>query len=231
METSLHFGLLFNIDRTDTMTIYARARYIFDKIWSLVPGKLGLSYEIRIQAIFREDTCGIFLGSSLLFARNKEQGEKVAFKQGPQGRGRVSCVPLSWADLWPHPRWEVETFRRYSTRSPHASEDNNLRMQISVFAVTATFSIFAYLWLIIILKVSSPDVVDLWEAVLTFIFFPTLVLIAYCADKGWVNKYLFCQKDDPSAEAAKQGQIELGNFQPGEESMYRTSSFCLLDHS
>ena len=103
-------------------------------------------------------------------------------------------------------------------------------MQISVFAVTASFSIFAYLWLIIILKVSSENVVDLWEAVLTFIFFPTLVLIAYCADKGWINKYLFCKKDDPSVEAAKQGQIELGNFQPGEESMYRTSSYCLLDH-
>ena len=98
-----------------------------------------------------------------------------------------------------------------------------------MFAVTSTFSIFAYLWLIVILKASSPDVVDLWEAVITFILFPTLVLIAYCADKGWLNK-LFCKKDDPSgAEEAKQGQIELGNFQPGEESMYRTSSCCFLD--
>ena len=123
--------------------------------------------------------------------------------------------------------WEAGT----PSREPHASEDNGLarRMQISVFAVTSTFSIFAYLWLIIILKVSTADVVDLWEAVLTFIFFPTLVLIAYCADKGWINKYLFCKKEDPSVEAAKQGQIELGNFQPGEESMYRTSSCCLLD--
>ena len=122
--------------------------------------------------------------------------------------------------------WEAGT----PSREPHASEDNGLarRMQISVFAVTSTFSIFAYLWLIIILKVSTADVVDLWEAVLTFIFFPTLVLIAYCADKGWINK-LFCKKEDPSVEAAKQGQIELGNFQPGEESMYRTSSCCLLD--
>ena len=32
-----------------------------------------------------------------------------------------------------------------------------------VHAVTATFSIFAYVWLIIILMVSTPDVIDVWE--------------------------------------------------------------------
>jgi hypothetical protein len=34
--------------------------------------------------------------------------------------------------------------------------------------------------------------VEIWEAVLTFLFFPILVIVAYAADKGWLN-VLFCQ--------------------------------------
>jgi len=54
-----------------------------------------------------------------------------------------------------------------------------------VFAVTATFSIFAYLWLLFILLGPSPNVVDVWEGMLTFLFFPILVLIAYLVDIGY----------------------------------------------
>ncbi len=61
-----------------------------------------------------------------------------------------------------------------------------------MFAVTASFSLFAYIWLLIILKWSSPKVVSLVEAVLTFAFFPILVLVAYAADKRWFH-YLFCR--------------------------------------
>ena len=57
------------------------------------------------------------------------------------------------------------------------------------------------------------DVIEVWEAALTFLFFPILVLIAYAADKGWLN-VLFCQS--PAQLTDKQRQIELGNFQPGE---------------
>ena len=53
----------------------------------------------------------------------------------------------------------------------------------------------------------------MWEAALTFLFFPILVLIAYAADKGWLN-VLFCQS--PQSLTDKERQIELGNFQPGE---------------
>lgn len=55
-----------------------------------------------------------------------------------------------------------------------------------VFKTTALFSIFAYVWLLIILLAPwSPDVVDVWEAVLTLAFFPLLVSLAYAADKKW----------------------------------------------
>lgn len=91
---------------------------------------------------------------------------------------------------------------------------------IVVFGVTATCSIFAYIWLLVILKWSSEDVVDIWEAVLTFLFFPILTVIAYFADKGFLE-FLRCQKSSALTND-KQRQIELGSFQPG-ESTYRTN--------
>jgi solute carrier family 8 (sodium/calcium exchanger) len=48
--------------------------------------------------------------------------------------------------------------------------------------------VFAYIWLLIILMVSSPNVVEVWEAVLTFLFFPILTGLAFAADKGWLDK-------------------------------------------
>ncbi|XP_028395158.1 sodium/calcium exchanger 3-like [Dendronephthya gigantea] len=54
---------------------------------------------------------------------------------------------------------------------------------LKVFAVTAVCSVMAYVWLVIILKVSSENVVDLWEAIFTFLLFPMLVIVAYMADK------------------------------------------------
>lgn len=94
--------------------------------------------------------------------------------------------------------------------------------QIGVFTITASFSVFAYVWLLIVLKWNTENVVDMWEAVMTFIFFPLLVLVAYAADKKWLN-YLLCRK--PDADEDKRKQIELGNFQPG-ESTYRVPSFA-----
>ena len=101
--------------------------------------------------------------------------------------------------------------------------------QIGVFAVTASFSIFAYLWLLIVLKGISPDEIEIWEAVLTFIFFPLLVLVAYAADKHWIQN-LFCKKADDGNIQDKQRQIELGTLQPG-ESTYRFPIFRFLDSS
>lgn len=62
---------------------------------------------------------------------------------------------------------------------------------LRVFFVTATWSVFAYIWLYLILDVFSPDVVDIWEGVVTFIFFPATVLTAYIADRRLlIYKYI-----------------------------------------
>ncbi len=57
--------------------------------------------------------------------------------------------------------------------------------EFGVFLVTSLWSMFAYLWLLVVLKWSSPNVVEIWEAILTLAFFPLLVISAWCQDKGW----------------------------------------------
>ena len=59
---------------------------------------------------------------------------------------------------------------------------------MALLVLSGFFSVFAYIWLLIILMVSSPDVVEPWEAVLTFLFFPLLTGLAFAADKGWLDK-------------------------------------------
>ena len=54
-----------------------------------------------------------------------------------------------------------------------------------VFIVTATFCVFAYIWLYIVLQGVSPNRIEIWEAVLTFVLFPIMVILAYIADKDY----------------------------------------------
>ncbi len=71
-----------------------------------------------------------------------------------------------------------------------SSEVRRIR-QIGVFWVTVFWSIFAYVWLYLIIAVISAGVIDLWEGILTFLFFPLTVITSYWADKGWTpGKYL-----------------------------------------
>jgi solute carrier family 8 (sodium/calcium exchanger) len=57
----------------------------------------------------------------------------------------------------------------------------------SVFAITAAFSVFAYVWLVVILMLITPNMVDIWEGLLTFLYFPILVILAYMADIGYFS--------------------------------------------
>lgn len=85
---------------------------------------------------------------------------------------------------------------------------------LRVFTLTATWSIFAYLWLYFILSVSSYGVVKIWEAVVTFLFFPVTVFTAYVADKQ-IFVYKFLSKKYRSSKQrgvviASEGDTELG---------------------
>merc|ERR1712045_132445 len=60
---------------------------------------------------------------------------------------------------------------------------------LRVFFITATWSIFAYIWLYFILGATSYGVVESWEGILTFLFFPATVWTAFVADRR-----MFCYK-------------------------------------
>ena len=78
-----------------------------------------------------------------------------------------------------------------------------------MFAITAVFSLVAYIWLLLMITVISPGQVEIWEALVTLALFPLLVLLAWLAEKNLCGV--------PSkTEAAK--QIELGNVENGGES-------------
>ncbi|KAL1499708.1 hypothetical protein AB1Y20_011903 [Prymnesium parvum] len=52
----------------------------------------------------------------------------------------------------------------------------------AVLATTTGFSLFAYIWLVVILEVSTPNVISVWEGTLTFAFFPLMVLVTHRLD-------------------------------------------------
>lgn len=47
------------------------------------------------------------------------------------------------------------------------------------------FSFFAYIWLLLIIDVISPNVIELWEAAATFLLFPILMFFAYATDQNY----------------------------------------------
>ncbi|KAI3422067.1 hypothetical protein GPALN_012603 [Globodera pallida] len=59
---------------------------------------------------------------------------------------------------------------------------------LDVFFVTATWSVFAYIWMYLILAFFSPGVIEIWEGLVTFAFFPLTVLTAWIADIKFVQK-------------------------------------------
>ena len=57
-----------------------------------------------------------------------------------------------------------------------------------VFLTTTVYSIFAYLWLYICLVLISPNEVTVWEAFITLLAFPVLVMNSYMAEKNFFMK-------------------------------------------
>lgn len=85
---------------------------------------------------------------------------------------------------------------------------------LEVYACTASFSVFAYAWLVVILKLRSPDVVELWEALLTFLFFPLLVWLSYALDTGLIGV------PGRMKTASHITMIGTSHFHPGEIEQY-----------
>lgn len=71
------------------------------------------------------------------------------------------------------------------------STENRRIKHLGVFFVTMSWSLFAYIWLYLILTNITPGVIDVWEGLITFMFFPATVLTAYIADRQFIiYKYM-----------------------------------------
>ncbi|RYR71676.1 hypothetical protein Ahy_A02g005900 isoform A [Arachis hypogaea] len=71
---------------------------------------------------------------------------------------------------------------------------------IGVWLVELFWSFWAYIWLYIILKVWTPDVVTLWEALLTVLQYGLLLTHAYAQDKRWPYISLPIERDERPEE-------------------------------
>ncbi|CAD6191385.1 unnamed protein product [Caenorhabditis auriculariae] len=83
-----------------------------------------------------------------------------------------------------------------------------------VFLVTATFGTFAYIWLLIILVLITPNVVDVWEAAVTFALFFILVFVAYAVD---VQMWIRPKKADLHEELEMDAEARLEAKRPSVE--------------
>jgi len=63
-----------------------------------------------------------------------------------------------------------------------AGEKRTLK-QLNVFYCTAFFSVLAYIWLYLMVVVISPEVIDVWEGVMTIALMMLLLIFAFMADK------------------------------------------------
>lgn len=87
---------------------------------------------------------------------------------------------------------------------------------LRVFFVTATWSIFAYIWLYLILAFFSPGRVEVWEGFLTFLFFPATVATAYIADRRlliykYIGKQYRMNKRGVIVQAEGESALEMNN--------------------
>ncbi|KAA0189088.1 Sodium/calcium exchanger 2 [Fasciolopsis buskii] len=81
--------------------------------------------------------------------------------------------------------------------------------KFGVFIFTSICSLFAYFWMLLVTVYISPQVIELWEAILTFAFFPIMVLLAYAQDKGWWIRKKNKTVDKPIQPSLCQNSIQL----------------------
>jgi len=87
---------------------------------------------------------------------------------------------------------------------------------LRVFFITAFFSIFAYVWMYIIIAVITEGVVEFWEAFVTFLFFPVCVILAYIADRRLLF-YKYMSKDYRMGKRGVIIEVEAGDVEVGKK--------------
>jgi len=60
--------------------------------------------------------------------------------------------------------------------------------EFGVFMITAVCSLWAYLWMVVVLDWVSKDEVDLWESLVTLLMMPILVFVSWAQDRNWFRE-------------------------------------------
>eukprot|EP00794_Sanderia_malayensis_P019950 gene19950-21904_t len=81
---------------------------------------------------------------------------------------------------------------------------------LRVFAFTSSCAIFAYIWMYLIISVFSPGIIEVWEGIITFLCFPTFVIVAYMIDVK-MNFYRFVRKKLRKKKLHGQTIIQTGD--------------------
>ncbi|KAL5004041.1 hypothetical protein ScPMuIL_017497 [Solemya velum] len=97
--------------------------------------------------------------------------------------------------------------------------------EFGVFLITSFWSLWAYIWMLLVVKYITPGVIDWWEAWLTLGFMPMFVFMSYCQDNGWwLRKKEVRGIEDPEEENIRivnMNRPRLGSFTshtvPGKE--------------
>lgn len=118
---------------------------------------------------------------------------------------------------------------------------------LRVYFITMIWSVFAYLWLLIILQYISFGVVEIWEGLVTFMFFPLTVGTAYIADRRLLfykyigKKYRMNRRgmivesegvtSTPSHQKTNAEDVELGQIVANAVTKRKSSNFLNFRNS
>jgi solute carrier family 8 (sodium/calcium exchanger) len=80
-----------------------------------------------------------------------------------------------------------------------------------VFLCTSAWSFFAYFWMYFTLEITSPNVVELWEAIVTFLCFPGLIYSSYYIEKNFsYSKSDDCDDEEANNDEEKSSLLNIG---------------------
>ena len=113
--------------------------------------------------------------------------------------------------------------------------------KLPVLFVTFIWMIFAYIWLCLVVIVISPGVIELWEAIITLIFYPISVINAYLVDrklyvnlfKRLTNRFNSDQYELPKklSETVSTATINIANENYGGEFLFEESKLEVLENA
>eukprot|EP00397_Hematodinium_sp_SG-2012_P002162 GEMP01002168.1.p1 GENE.GEMP01002168.1~~GEMP01002168.1.p1 ORF type:complete len:831 (+),score=138.04 GEMP01002168.1:66-2558(+) len=98
----------------------------------------------------------------------------------------------------------------------------------TVYAVTSSFALFAYLWMYFILVVSSPNLVKPWEGIATFLLFPVFLITAFAADKGLIGRKSKSEDSPMTKHEIAKMTVELRELHAGKLSEDKIFRFLKL---